>query len=114
MWKELIDPSTSWKRCAYERNWEPSGRINSFVLSCLIAFSRYLYSIFPCLLVNLQCTCSFITYCPSFANADGHNGYILVSANGGINQQRVAVSLKSFYDTVATETEISCLFRAVF
>lgn len=31
--------------------------------------------------------------CHSFLdNVDGHNGYIIVSANGGINQQRVAVS----------------------
>ncbi|WOL20230.1 hypothetical protein Cni_G29034 [Canna indica] len=46
LWKEPIDPSTSWKRCADQRNRE---------------------------------------------HCDGRNGYILVSANGGINQQRVAI-----------------------
>ncbi|XP_078175043.1 O-fucosyltransferase 15-like isoform X1 [Carex rostrata] len=46
LWKEPVDPTTSWKPCADNRSWVASG---------------------------------------------GNNGYILVSANGGINQQRVAI-----------------------
>ncbi|KAJ3694905.1 hypothetical protein LUZ60_000282 [Juncus effusus] len=46
LWKEPVDPTTSWKPCADKCNWEP---------------------------------------------CEGKNGYILVSANGGINQQRVAI-----------------------
>ncbi|KAK9267686.1 hypothetical protein L1049_010118 [Liquidambar formosana] len=46
LWKEPLVPDASWRPCADQRNWKPSG---------------------------------------------GNNGYILVSANGGMNQQRVAV-----------------------
>lgn len=46
LWVEPFVLASSWRPCADQRNWEPSG---------------------------------------------GENGYIMVSANGGINQQRVAV-----------------------
>ncbi|XP_050232334.1 O-fucosyltransferase 15-like isoform X2 [Mercurialis annua] len=46
LWKEPFVEASAWRPCADQRNWQPSG---------------------------------------------GNNGYIMVTANGGINQQRVAV-----------------------
>ncbi|KAJ4706307.1 O-fucosyltransferase family protein [Melia azedarach] len=46
LWQEPVVSAFAWRPCANQRNWEPSG---------------------------------------------GNNGYILVTANGGMNQQRVAI-----------------------
>ncbi|KAJ4703978.1 O-fucosyltransferase family protein [Melia azedarach] len=46
LWQEPVVSASAWRPCANQRNWEPSG---------------------------------------------GNNGYILVTANGGMNQQRVAI-----------------------
>ncbi|KAK0579852.1 hypothetical protein LWI29_032493 [Acer saccharum] len=46
LWKEPVIPASVWRPCADQRNWNPSG---------------------------------------------GNNGYIMVTANGGMNQQRVAI-----------------------
>lgn len=77
--------SSAWKPCADQRNWESS---SESLFLCLCAFLMR----FMCLNFN------GINSHSNFSNKtldmviERNIGYIMVTANGGMNQQRVAVS----------------------
>ncbi|AAF70834.1 F24O1.5 [Arabidopsis thaliana] len=77
LWREPKDQALAWKPCADQRSWKPSGLLLLLSMSLFLVLYRY----------------SFSDFCVFFCvwSLDGKNGYIMVTANGGINQQRVAV-----------------------
>lgn len=81
LWQEPKAQALAWKPCADQRSWSPDGRHSpSLFFFCFKTGS----SLFPM-------EFSLFIYFSDFL--DGENGYIMVTANGGINQQRVAVSI---------------------
>ncbi|KAG6419200.1 hypothetical protein SASPL_121416 [Salvia splendens] len=67
LWMEPYTRASSWIPCSQTRNWEPSDDVRKYRLTML-----------PRLMSS--CLCQRV-----------QSGFIMVTANGGINQQRVAV-----------------------
>lgn len=83
LWAEPYFVASSWKPCAEQRDLRPSG------ISLGLSVSIHACHISCSYLLLMRVIMKF---------SEGKNGYIMVTANGGINQQRVAVSYVFCFD----------------
>lgn len=84
----------SYGRSQRHKLWLGSHALINALGLLMVAFSSSFFFFFFALRLDQACFLwSFLNliYFPDFL--DGENGYIMVTANGGINQQRVAVSI---------------------
>lgn len=97
LWSEPYARASSWTPCAHRHNWRPSGLSHLSLPLCvcvLLCIYLYIYGYVKrlresSLLSNFYYTMMTNTV---ISISEGKSGYIMVTANGGINQQRVAVS----------------------
>lgn len=92
LWREPVVPASAWMPCADQRNWEPSGETPLCVCTHL-DLQLCENVIYVSWKKELMDQSLLLTFALQFLLlTGGNNGYILVTANGGMNQQRVAVS----------------------